>query len=135
MLPTFAVYTMKRKLISWSLALIVLGFIVFELVKPADLPKGFQRVAFVRNENNKGTIELFYAFAVADPSTANYEQAGNSLPYNKHSGITTAFFFDEKAAVPRDLQLQSPHFDTVKYKPVAIYTRQKDGTVSVTKPE
>lgn len=129
---------MKRKWIIPGLAAIVAGFVIFEMISPAgmgELPDGFKRVAFVRNENNEGIIRLYYALTVYDPATAAYEEAGNSLPYNRHSGVTTAFFFDEKRPVPDKLQLESPHFDTTLYRPVAVYTRGRDGAVILSKPE
>ncbi len=129
---------MKRKLITLGLVAIVAGFVIFEWTKPTgagELPDGVKKVAFVRNENNKGIIRLYYALTVPDPATADYEYAGNRLPYNRHSGVTTAFFFDEKQPVPGKLQLEAPHFDTARYKPVAIYTRHPDGTVVISKPE
>ncbi len=126
---------MKRKLIIAGCVALVTAFVIVEFTKPAGIPAGFSKQAFIRNENNEGVIRLYYAFTVADPATADYAQAGNQLPYNRHSGETTAFFFDAKEPAPQKLDLYPPHFDTTRYRPVAVYTRQQDGRVTVSKQE
>lgn len=128
---------MKKKFIAFGLGLVLAGFIAFEFLKPESslqLPDGFTKTAFVRNENNMGVVLLYYAFSVADTTGDDYELLGNSLPYNKHNGITTVFFFDEKKPVPNELQLQYPHFDTTKYYPVAVYVKDQEGKVAVKRP-
>lgn len=96
-----------------------------------SLPGGFDEVAYVRNENNLGTVVLYYAFTVSDTANADYMALGQTLPFNKTSGITTAFFFDKTEPAPNELVLEFPHFDTALYKPIAVYTIDKVGNRTV----
>lgn len=124
----------KNKWLLTIFLLCIITFILYELLKPdhtASKSGGFGKIAFVRNENNEGTVILYYSYMVKDTSSADYEGFGNLLPHNKHSGITTAYFFLESHPMPDKLTLEAPHFDTVKYRPVAIYIKNRDGSTSV----
>lgn len=98
-----------------------------------DIPGGFDEVAYVRNENNLGTVLLYYAFTVADTARADYEALGKTLPFNKTSGITTAFLFDKAKPAPSVLSLHPPHFDTTRYQPIAVYVIDKVGNRLLTR--
>ena len=124
---------MKKKyylLILLSLA----GIVLYNLNSFSDRSKikgGFEEVAFVRNENNRGAVLLYYAFTVANPEEADFGTLNNTLPYNKTSGLTTVFFFDKNKPYPLRLNLDYPHFDTLKYKPITIYQIDKTGQNSI----
>ncbi|ADQ16168.1 hypothetical protein Lbys_0390 [Leadbetterella byssophila DSM 17132] len=109
-------------------AIVVLGLIFynfFKLPNRADLPGKFEEKAFVRNENNLGTVLLYYAFTVGDTLNADYQALGKTLPFNKTNGITTAFFFHGEA--PDNLSLEPPHFDTTRYEVLKTLTIDKVG--------
>src|SRR5690606_7044262 len=93
---------------------------------PADLKGGFEEIAFVRNEQNKGGIVRIYAFSVADTTGADYRGCGELLPYNDYGSITKAYFFQADKAAPTSLQLEPPHFDTTRFHPVAVYLKNAD---------
>lgn len=118
------------------IAVVLIGMIFYNFSKiPGrnNIPGGFDEVAYVRNENNLGTILIYYAFTVADTANADYDALGKTLPFNKSSGITTAFIFDKSKPAPNKLSLESPHFDTEQYKPIATYVIDKVGNRTLTK--
>lgn len=120
---------MKKAIIALAVAGI-LGMLLYNFSKITtrnSLPGGFDEVAYVRNENNLGTVLLYYAFTVADTARADYMALGKTLPFNKTSGITTAFMFDKTRPAPTELRLEPPHFDTTLYRPIAVYTIDKVG--------
>ena len=100
---------------------------------PADLKGGFEEIAFARNEQNKGGIVRIYAFSVADTIDADYLGCGELLPHNDYGSITKAYFFQAGKAAPKSLQLEPPHFDTMHFRPVAVYLKSKDGVGNVSK--
>lgn len=109
---------------------IVIGLVFYNFSKlPGrnDIPGGFNEVAYIRNENNLGPIILYYAFTVEDIDRADYEALGKTLPFNKTSGITTAFMFDKAKPAPSSLSLEFPHFDTTRFQPIAVYVIDKAG--------
>lgn len=123
----------KGKVIGGIVLLAILAWIYLNFAKipnRSDLPGGFEEVAFVRNENNLGTVLLYYAFTVKDTTIANYEALGKTLPFNKTSGVTTAFFFHGSA--PDKLTLEAPHYDTTRFRPVRVYTIDKVGNRTLT---
>lgn len=128
---------MKRKnLIVAVILLAVVGLIFYNFSKipgRSDIPGGFDEVAYVRNENNLGTVLLYYAFTVEDTTRADYTALGKTLPFNKTSGITTAFMFDKTKPAPSELRLEPPHFDTTRYQPIAIYVIDKVGNRTLTR--
>lgn len=93
----------------------------------SNIPGGFEEKAYIRNENNRGNVLIYYAFSVKEPLNAEYHTIGETLPANKDFGVTKAYFFDANDNIPTKLQLEEPHFDTTKYKPIAIYTIHLDG--------
>jgi hypothetical protein len=124
-----------KKVIIGLVAVAVIGLVFYNFSKiPSrnDIPGGFNEVAYVRNENNLGTILLYYAFTVKDPANADYEALGKTLPFNKSSGITTAFMFEEGKPAPSTLRLDPPHFDTTQYTPIAKYVIDKVGNRTLT---
>ncbi len=98
---------------------------------PADLKGGFEEIAFARNEQNKGGIVRIYAFSVADTTDADYLGCGELLPHNDYGSTTKAYFFQAGKAAPTSLQLEPPHFDTVRFHPVAVYLKSTDGVGNV----
>src|SRR5690606_5995859 len=98
---------------------------------PADLKGGFEEIAFARNEQNKGGIVRIYAFSVADTSDADYLGCGELLPHNAYGSMTKVYFFQAGKAVPKSIQLESPHFDTAHFHPVAVYLKSTDGVGKV----
>lgn len=99
---------------------------------PADLRGGFEKIAFARNEQNKGGIVRIYAFRVADTTDADYQGCGELLPHNDYGSMTKAYFFAAGEAAPQSLRLEPPHFDTVQFRPTAVYLKGKDGIGRVT---
>lgn len=126
---------MKTKLIAGVIVicLIVVFYNFSSIPSRNDIPGGFDEVAYVRNENNLGTILLYYAFTVKDQEGADYDALGKTLPFNKSSGITTAFIFDKESPAPNKLTLDPPHFDTTQYKPIAVYVIDKVGNRTLTR--
>lgn len=115
--------------------LVITGWIFYNFSKIPrrnDIPGGFDEVAYVRNENNLGTVLLYYAFTVEDTARADYEALGKTLPFNKTSGITTAFLFDKAKPAPAELRLEPPHFDTARYRPIGVYVIDKVGNRTLT---
>ncbi|MEC3878010.1 hypothetical protein [Parapedobacter sp. 10938] len=100
----------------------------------ADLKGGFEEIAFARNEQNKGGIVRIYAFSVADTVDADYQGCGELLPHNDYGSVTKAYFFQAGQATPQSLRLEPPHFDTVRFHPVAVYLKGKDGVGNVEGP-
>lgn len=118
----------------WIFAVIIVGIAALILqdslnqTGPKDLPGGFEEIAFTRNEQNKGGIIRIYAFTVKDTSVAAYQECGDLMPHNDYGSLTKVYFFPEDKPAPTTLELEPPHFDIQKYKPVAIYTKGDDGT-------
>lgn len=111
-----------------------MGFIAFEFLRipsTSSIKGGFEEVAYIRNENNLGSVLLYYAFTVEKPAEAEYKTFGNTLPHNKHNGITTAFMFAKGQPAPPSLSLVPPHFDTTLYKPIAVFRKDKTGNITV----
>lgn len=125
----------NKKLIIAALGLALVGIVFYNFSRiPSrnDIPGGFDEVAYVRNENNLGTILLYYAFTVNDKANADYQALGKTLPFNKSSGITTAFMFDETKPFPTKITLEPPHFDTTLYKPIGVFVIDKVGNRTMT---
>lgn len=107
--------------------IVIVGLQYAQLDNGGDIPGGFDRVAYVRNENNQGGIYQYYAFTVTDTSVADYIALVEMLPFHGKTGETTVFFFDKDRPFPKLLELKNPHFDTTEYFPVAVYIRDKTG--------
>ncbi len=128
---------MIKRYRKWLLGLAVAVFctlLVWDVSRnrsPGDLTGGFEEIAFVRNEQNKGGIFRIYAFRVTDTTDADYMGCGNLLPHNDYGSITTAYFFESDKPVPGSLRLEPPHFDTIQYRPVAVYNKGEDGVGQV----
>ena len=128
---------MVRRYRKWLIGLVVVAFVAFvvwDLLStrgPGDLVGGFEEIAFVRNEQNKGGIVRIYAFRVADTAGADYMGCGNLLPHNDYGSRTTVYFFESDRPAPTSLQLEPPHFDTVQFRPVAVYHKGDDGVGTV----
>lgn len=119
------------------LVIVVLGILLvqdfLQQRGPADLKGGFEEIAFVRNEQNKGGIVRVYAFRVTDTTDADYLGCGELLPHNDYGSVTKAYFFLAGDATPESLLLEPPHFDTTRFHPVAVYLKNKDGIGNVSK--
>lgn len=100
---------------------------------PADLKGGFEEIAFARNEQNKGGIVRMYAFSVRDTVGADYVGCGELMPHNDYGSLTQVFFFSIDKPAPVTIRLEPPHFDTLQFRPVAVYTKGKDGVGQVTR--
>ncbi len=109
------------------IALAVFAYEMFTRSGDGELSGGFERVAYIRNENNMGGTLSYYAYTVSDTTLADYERLAMRLPHNKHYAITTVFFFNQQDAVPTDLTVAPPHFDTLLYRPVATYVIHPSG--------
>ncbi len=96
-----------------------------------DLPGGFEEVAFVRNEQNKGGIIRIYAFSVEYPERADYHACGDLLPYNEYGSATIAYFFKKGEPMPKHLVIDSPHFEASAFSPIATYTKRSGGIATV----
>src|SRR5690606_17504927 len=109
---------------------VFIAFVLKDLMSnrgPADLQGGFEEIAFVRNEQNKGGIVRIYAFHVSDTVGADYQGCGDLLPHNEYGSLTKVFYFHKGTPAPTSLRLESPHFDTLQFHPVAAYTKGEDG--------
>jgi len=89
-----------------------------------DLPGGFEEVAFVRNENNKGGIIRIYAVTVKDQLNAQYDKCADLFPVNDYGSVTKIYFFDKSKPYPTSLQLEDPHYDNSKYEAINILSRR-----------
>lgn len=123
---------MKRHRNVWLglAALALAALLVRDLLRhpgPADLKGEFKEIAFVRNEQNKGGIIRIYAFTVSHPVEADYLGCGDLLPHNDYGSLTKAYFFESGAPAPTTLRLSPPHFDTTRFRPLAVYSKDKDG--------
>lgn len=117
----------KRNWIISTAGLVFLLFLAWEFFSMPSIEKvagGFEQTAFIRNENNLGTIQSYYAFSTSDLEHADYAALVNLIPHNKKGGVTTVFFFDKETA-PSVITLDPPHFDTVAHTPLAIYRRDR----------
>ena len=85
----------------------------------------FEKVAYVRNENNQGGIYQYYAYTVSDTAQADYIALMEMLPFSGKTGETTVYFFDKNRPYPAVLTLEVPNFDVYQYQPVAVYVRNK----------
>lgn len=97
----------------------------------SDLKGGFEEISFIRNEQNKGGIIRIYAFVVADTTDAAYMACGELLPHNEYGSSTEAYFFAAGTPAPKSLSLAHPHFDTLQFRPVAMYSKGADGAPRV----
>lgn len=116
-------------------AIVLAALAVWDVLQshgPADVEGGFEEVAFARNEQNKGGIVRIYAFSVTDTISADYFGCGERLPHNDYGSLTKAFFFVSDKPVPPTIELEPPHFDTLRFHPVAVYVKGKDGVGKVT---
>lgn len=117
----------SKKIIWFGAALVILlGYFIWDgYTQPSikDLPGGFEEVAFVRNEQNKGAIVRVYAVTVQDPHAADYEACADLFPTNDYGSVTKVYFFDKSAAYPTELTLEEPHFDTQKFASLRIVKR------------
>lgn len=125
-----------RKLLIGIATVAFIALLVRDILRhpgPSDLNGGFEEIAFVRNEQNQGSIIRIYTFRVADTVGADYMGCGELLPHNEYGSMTKAYFFEPGAPAPMSIQLELPHFDTVKFRPVAVYYKGKDGVGRVKK--
>lgn len=119
---------MKKKKV-WFLAIpiiLILGYLIYDSYsqpKLKDLPGGFEEVAFVRNEQNKGGIVRIYAVSVSDINNANFDAAAKLFPTNDFNSVTRIFFFDKDQGYPTELNINPPHYDTSKYDAIQIIKR------------
>lgn len=120
----------KKKKKIWFIAIpliLILGYFIYDAYsQPSieDLPGGFEEVAFVRNENNKGVIIRIYAVTVKDPLNAQYDQCADLFPVNDYGSVTKIYFFDKDKPYPSSLQLEDPHYDNSKYEAINILSRR-----------
>lgn len=117
----------KRSVLIWSITVvIILGVVVFQFFKLdniKDIPGEFEKVAYIRNQNNQGGIYQYYAYSVGDLNLADYEALMEMIPFHGKAGETTVFFFDKNNPYPQELSLESPYYDTLQFQPVAVYAR------------
>ncbi len=99
----------------------------------SDVAGGFEEIAFVRNEQNKGGIVRIYAFTVSDTAAADYLACGNLLPHNDYGSTTVAYFFEKGKPAPDRLKLDSPHVDADRYRAIARYAKDERGVATVTR--
>ncbi len=120
---------MKRSTWIWLVTVMVILVIVvyqfFHLDNIKNIPGEFEKVAYIRNENNQGGIYQYYAYTVGDTASANYEALIKMLPFNGKTGETTVFFFYRDHPYPTELTLEIPNFDIDQFQPVAVYVRNK----------
>ncbi|MFZ4263000.1 hypothetical protein ACFRAE_13210 [Sphingobacterium sp. HJSM2_6] len=119
----------KRKKLWWVLIPIlgIIGYILYDsFSQPSikDLQGGFEEVAFIRNEQNKGGIIRIYAVTVADPINAQYDECADLFPVNDYGSITKVYFFDKNKPFPKTLNLEEPHFDSNSYQAINILKRR-----------
>lgn len=114
-------------------AVAVFAYELFYRSGDEQVPGGFERLAYVRNQNNMGGTLSYYAYAVSDTAHADYEGLASRLPHNKHYAVTTVFFFDRQGPVPAQLAVAPPHFDTLQFRPVATYVIHPSGNGELTK--
>lgn len=126
----YKVVLMKRSVWIWMATVAVFaGVMVYQYLQldnASKLKGGFERVAYVRNENNQGGIYQYYAYTVKDIQNAEYTALVEMLPLSGKTGLTTIYFFDKKKEYPQTLSLNPPHFDE-KYIPIKIFERDKRG--------
>lgn len=126
----------QRKLLIGLAIVAFVAFLVLDLLRhpgPADLNGGFRKIAFVRNEQNKAGIIRIYGFSVTDTVGADYMGCGELLPHSDYGSITKAYFFESGLSAPVSIRLEPPHFDTVKFRAVAVYSKGEDGVGRVKK--
>ena len=120
----------KKKKKIWFIAIpliLILGYFIYDVYsQPSieDLPGGFEEVAFVRNENNKGGIIRIYAVTVKDQLNAQYDKCADLFPVNDYGSVTKIYFFDKSKPYPTSLQLEDPHYDNSKYEAINILSRR-----------
>ena len=83
------------------------------------------------NENNTGPVIRLYAVEVKDTLVAEYTAYGDFMPHTKY-GRTTVYFFLPGQSPPA-LRIDEPHFDTLRYTPVAVYYKNSMGNVQLKK--
>lgn len=124
----------KRSVWIWtatvSIFLVMMVYQYLQLNNASDLPGGFERVAYVRNENNQGGIYQYYAYTVKELQEAEYASLVEMLPLSGKTGLTTVYFFDKKGLYPSELKLDVPHFDPV-FVPIKVFERDKLGVREV----
>ncbi len=119
----------KRSRKIWFIALalvLVLVYAVWDSYKESGietLPGEFEEVAFVRNDQNKGGITRIYAVSVGDIEKADYNACADLFPINDFNSITKVYFFDKDSPYPTALDIEPPHYDTVKYHAINIVKR------------
>lgn len=117
----------SKKIVFVSIALLlVLGYTLYRsFSQPGidDLKGGFEEVAFVRNDQNKGGIVRIYAVSVADPSNAEYEACADLFPVNDYNSTTRIYFFDKKEPYPTTLSLEAPYYDDEQFHAIHIIKR------------
>ena len=118
----------KNKKIWWiALGLIIiLGYGIWEgFNQPSikDLPGEFEEVAFVRNEQNKGSIIRVYAVTVGDMANAKYDACADLFPTNDFGSLTKIYFFDKNKPYPTKLSIEPPHYDGSKFEALMILKR------------
>lgn len=122
--------TSNRRIVYGVVISVIIILVVWDVLRnpgPEDLQGDFTEIAFVRNEQNKGGIVRIYAFYVGDTVGADYQGCGDLLPHNDYGSMTKVYFFKKGQPVPESLRLEPPHFDTLRYRPVALYTKGEDG--------
>jgi hypothetical protein len=125
---------MKRSVWIWIATVGIFAAIMvyqyLQLDNSSDLKGGFERVSYVRNENNQGGIYQYYAYTVKDSADAEYLKMVEMLPLSGKTGLTTVYFFDKKGLYPSELKLSSPHFDPI-FVPIKVFERDKVGVREV----
>lgn len=92
----------------------------------SELKGKFKEVAFVRNEQNTGPVIRIYGATVEKMEDAQFQAYGDLMPHTKY-GTTTVYFFKNGEPVPNKLNIDTPNYDTTRYRPVAKYVKNPIG--------
>lgn len=124
----------KRNILIGTMVLLMtayLGYTFLSQPGPDGLAGVFTEVAAIRNENNTGPVIRLYAVEVGNTLAAEYTAYGDFMPHTKY-GRTTVYFFLPGQSPPA-LQIDEPHFDTLRYIPVAVYYKNSMGNIRLRK--
>jgi len=127
---------MRAKNTFYLLSLLVVALIIWFIYESFNQPgvgqlQGeFQEMAFYRNENNTGPVKRIYAVYTSSENLEELEQYGKFKPHTKY-GTTTVYFFDDAVNTPKNLNPNSPHFQSAfESSCIAVYEKNAMGQES-----
>lgn len=127
---------MRAKNTFYLLSLLVVALIIWFIYESFNQPgvgqlQGeFQEMAFYRNENNTGPVKRIYAVYTSSENLEELEQYGKFMPHTKY-GTTTVYFFDDAVNTPKNLNPNSPHFQSAfESSCLAVYEKNAMGQES-----